>query len=365
MERISAAENITIEMSDARWRLIANGMADPQVVFEVESGRPVNYINEFASTRRLPRTGSLPTEYIQRVVLGWSNNDEAWHLGLLLDSELAAARGSRWCEIAHWPDPSTTVFSDIATRAGETLAQVTTRPFHLVPPRVEEQKPAEPPRLPQLPLVVDEQWRLEKVQSAQVQLVRTARETRATFRRTVWYAFWSVIYFALVYLTFTSGIAPANPVFLPYLGLFSGFVLVYLTLRNIYRLLTETNRIVVDAQARQIRGQHGQRVRWMRSADEIQAVYVSQVLSRSRRKRVQTATYGELNLYLADGQFQFLLNSEHLTPLQADADTADDSAPLERVEPLTPSALTTGLQAAALYIGQALKLPVQYDQRAP
>src|SRR5690606_40996963 len=53
-------------------------------------------------------------------------------LGLLLEMELAQERGSRWCEIAHWPDPSTTVFQELAARAGESLAQVTTRPFHLV-----------------------------------------------------------------------------------------------------------------------------------------------------------------------------------------------------------------------------------------
>ncbi len=365
MERISAAENITIEMSDARWRLIANGTIDPQVVFEAESGQPVNYINEFASTRRLPRTGSLPTEFIQRVVLGWSNNDEAWHLGLLLDVELAAARGSRWCEIAHWPDPSTTVFSDIATRAGESLAQVTTRPFHLVPPKVGEPKQPTAPPLPELPVMIDETWQLEQAQNGSLQLVRAARETRVLVRRTLWYAFWSVIYFVLVSLTLTSGIAPANPAFLPYLGFFSGFVLVFLALRNIYRLRTDITRIVIDAQARQIRGQRGKQVRWLRSASEIEALYVSQVLAtRGRRKRGQTHfPYGELNLLLADGAFQFLFNSEHLSALECEPEAADEDTPLDHVGELTSFGLVTGLQAAALHIGQALDRPVRYDRR--
>ena len=109
MEKISAAENITIEMEYEYWRLLQNGAEEPHVLVEARSGKPLNYIEEFASTRRLPETGSLPVNYIQRVVLGWSNVDKSWHLGLLLESELAQMRGSRWCEMAHWPDPSTAV----------------------------------------------------------------------------------------------------------------------------------------------------------------------------------------------------------------------------------------------------------------
>jgi hypothetical protein len=38
MEQISAAENVTIEMGDGRWRLISNGRVDPQVLFEARIG---------------------------------------------------------------------------------------------------------------------------------------------------------------------------------------------------------------------------------------------------------------------------------------------------------------------------------------
>jgi hypothetical protein len=323
-----------------------------------ESGNPINYVSEFASTRRLPNDGSLPTEDIQRIVLGWSNSDESWHLGMLLEAELARMRGSRWCEIAHWPDPSTTVFSDIATRAGETLAQVMTRPFSLVPPKIQEPAEPPPPPLPELPLAVDDEWRLERGETGELELVQSAQRARTTLRRMLWYGFWSVVYFVLVYASLTSGIAPPNPPFLPYLGLFSGLVLVGLALRNGYRLLTEVNRIVIDLRTREIRGQHGRRVRWRQPAAETASIYVSQVVGKRRGKR-PAAQYGELNLHLASSRFRHLLSTEHVAEYEAESLDAD-----EGVTPLTTRACTTSLQAAALHIGAALDLPVWYDRRA-
>ncbi|MBZ0303169.1 MAG: hypothetical protein K8J31_25705 [Anaerolineae bacterium] len=361
MEQISAAENITIEMDDNRWRMIVNGKVEPQVLFEASSGHPVNYKNEFASTRRLPPDGSLATDYIQRIVLGWSNTDSAWHLGLLLEAELAQTRGSRWCEIAYWPDPSSTVFSSIAARAGESLAQVVTRPFSLVPPKPQEAVVPEAPMpaLPELPLAIDSEWRLEQTSSGQLQLARSAQQRWTAIRRIAWYAFWSVIFFVLVYANLNSGIAPANPAFLPYLGLFSGLVLVGLIFKNIYELLTVVNRIVIDRQARQIQGQHGTRPRWTHHGDELQAIYISQVVGKRRGSKPATY-YGELNLHLkGKNAFRYLLGAEQIEEYQAEADS-----PTDEVVQLTARDFTTNVQAAALHIGQALEVPVWYDRRS-
>jgi hypothetical protein len=363
MERIAAAENITIELSDARWRMIANGSADPQVLLEAESGQPVNYVTDFAATRRMPRSGSLQTDQIQRVVLGWSPGDESWHLGLLLEMELAQARGSRWCEIAHWPDPSTTVFHDLAARAGESLAQVTTRPFHFVEPKAEPAKIEAPPRpLPELPLEVSDSWRLEALTAGDLQLVRAPRVARQMLRRAIWYTLWSVVYFVLVYLTFTSGIAPSNPAFLPYLGIFSGVVLVFLVFKNIYQFLTSPDRIVIDAEARQVRGQRGSNVRWMERGSNMQGLYVSQQIGRRRGKK-PAPQYGELNLYLANGKFHHLISADQIEEYEQDP-AAGEELPQDSVSELTSQHATTNLQAAALHIGKALDLPVWYDQRS-
>src|SRR6185369_11802124 len=150
MDRISAAGNLTIEVKPESWRLIVNGNSQERVLVEVSPGEPIRYIPTFAAKRRLPDTGKLPIENIQRVVLGWSNEDESWHLGLLLTPELASARGSRWCEIALWPDPVVNVFSDISSQAGRTLARTITRPFNLIEPPVEAERAPKPVVMPSL-----------------------------------------------------------------------------------------------------------------------------------------------------------------------------------------------------------------------
>lgn len=363
MERIAAAENITIELNENRWRMIANGSADPQVLLEAAAGQPVNYVTDFAATRRMPTSGTLSTNQIQRVVLGWSPGDESWHLGLLLEMELAQARGSRWCEIAHWPDPSTTVFQELAARAGESLAQVTTRPFHVVEPKTEPAKIAAPPRpLPELPLEVSDEWKLEALPAGDLQLVRAPRVARQMLRRALWYTLWAVVYFVLVYLTFTSGIAPSNPTFLPYLGIFSGLVLVFLVFKNIYLLLTTPDRIVVDAEARQVRGQRGSTVRWMERGSNMQGIYVSQTIGRRRGKK-PAPQYGELNLYLANSKFHFLISADHIEEYEQDP-AAGEELFSDSVSELNANQATTNLQAAALHMGKALNLPVWYDQRS-
>lgn len=359
MEQISAAENITIEMADDHWRLLSNGAYKPHVLVEAAPGQPLSYISEFARTRRLPTTGSLPVELIQQIVLGWSNLDESWHLGLLLDSELAEVRGSRWCEIAHWPDPSTSVFSDIATRAGESLAQVTTRPFHLVPPQPAQAEP-EPP-LPDLPLAFDDLWTLERSATGEVQFVRSGRWARDMTRRILWYTLWTIVYIILIVATLTSGIAPANPPFLPLLGVFAAMILAGLIGRNLYQLLTAPNRYVVDVHQRQMRAQRGSQVRWQLRAEQIQSVYVSQFVNQGKRRANKPAVYyAEINLHLTSGKFQHIITTEQVEDYhpERDADGNNDS-----VDSLTTHNLATSLQAAGLYVAQALDLSAVYDRR--
>ncbi|MGV2436204.1 MAG UNVERIFIED_CONTAM: hypothetical protein LVT10_16085 [Anaerolineae bacterium] len=62
-------------------------------------GQSLRSTESFAlDTRFLPKNGELQTRYIERVVLGWSAEDEKWHLGLMFAEKLAQARGSRWCD---------------------------------------------------------------------------------------------------------------------------------------------------------------------------------------------------------------------------------------------------------------------------
>jgi hypothetical protein len=359
MEQISAADNVTIELDTDRWRMISNGAAEPKVLLEAVSGHPMQYRREFAQTRRLPQDGTLATDQIQRIVLGWSNSDEAWHLGLLLEGELAQARGSRWCEIAHWPDPSKTVFGDIAARAGEMLAEVTTRPFSVVQPKAQPtpqpqpQAPARP--LPPLPLPLGDLWTLQAAESGGVQMQRAPRWARMTLRRALWYAFWAAVYFVLVYATFNSGIAPANPEFLPYLGTAAGLVLVGLTFRNLLQLVRQPNRIVFSRAG--IEALRGSQVRWRLDRSEIQGLYASLVISRRRGKII--SPHGELNLLLANKRFRLLLAVDRMELYEPEALSSED-----QVMPLTADQCVTSLQAAALHMAQTLGCPAYDDRRA-
>ncbi len=359
MNQISAAGNLTIELQPNRWRLLVNGNTEETVLLEANAGQPLRYLPRFGGKRRLPDSGTLPVAYVQRVVLGWSNEDESWHLGLVLEPSLAQARGSRWCEIAHWPDPETNVFADVASQAGQSLARTITRPFNLIPPRVEAQAPAPP--LPELPLKFD-LWTLERADANRIQLTRASSWARSRVVRVLWYSFWVVVYVVLALTTLLRGIALPSPEFLPYLGLAAALVLVGMIGYLLVQLLTTPNRIVVDAGSGNVIALRGKRPRWRVNRDQVVSVYVTQVMG--RRGKQPKISHGELNLFLNGGRFLFLVEQgqpsvavEGLHP-SLNGDDASDI-----VTPLTQLQARTDLQAAGLYMAQALNVPCMYDQR--
>jgi hypothetical protein len=364
MDRISAADNLTIEMQTDRWRLLVNGDREERTVVEAQPGKPLRYIPGFGKSRRLPDNGTLPVEHIQRVVVGWSNQDESWHLGLVLGAELAQARGSRWCEVARWPDPEVNIYNELASRAGEALAQAVTRPFYLVPAQVEEKSaPANAASrpLPELPLTLPV-WTFSR-SGDQLQLVRSRSQSLAAIRRILWYTLWTIIYIVLVVTSFTAGIAPAKPDFLPYLGIVSAVMLVVLIISNIYHLLVDPNRIVIDPATRTIKALRGRRTHWSFSADKLQSVYVTLVTSKINMKKAdpkQHFHYAEINLQLANGKFHDILDSEQsgtFTPVSPDVENE------EAVIPLISDNTYTDFQAVGVYIAEALNLPCWYDRR--
>ena len=130
MSEISAADNILIEIEPNRWQLFSNMETGKALILDAVGGAPLSFEPTFAKARRLPVDGRLPLNAVQRVVLGWSHKDESWHLGLVLEGTLAEQRGSRWCELARWPDPDQNVFIDLATEAGQALGELIDRSFH-------------------------------------------------------------------------------------------------------------------------------------------------------------------------------------------------------------------------------------------
>ncbi|MCS7072165.1 MAG: hypothetical protein NZM00_11710 [Anaerolinea sp.] len=135
MNRIPVGPYLYIENGD-HWRMVAPASVTRSVdvaVLEAAPGGPFRYIDAFGVSRRLPSKGHLTTEQIQRIVVGWSRRDEAWHLGLMLTPEAALARsGIRWVEIAAW---RTLEAKQTVVDIGEGLARTLALPFSLVPPK--------------------------------------------------------------------------------------------------------------------------------------------------------------------------------------------------------------------------------------
>lgn len=369
--RISAGNNLSIDMTPDHWRLVVNGDNAERVLVEAASGEPLRYMPTFGQRRRLPDTGILPTLYVQRVVLGWSVKDEAWHLGLLLESELASARGSRWCEIAHWPDPERDLYVDDATRAGTALASIITRPFDLIPPRDETALPVTAPAvapatpaytplhpLPSLPIDLDE-WKLSRTAPDTLEFKRSGAWTRAKLLRVFWYLLFTIVYLVLSIKTLEGRIALPKPEFLPYLGLLSAGILLLLAIGNVLRIGRTPNRIVVEA-GRGVTALRGRGKRWHVPVSDIDSVYASQVVSRKVKRDKRTIHYGELSLLLNNGKFRRLLYNNQA--VEKAFYLAEDTPAQEEVVPLNEGA-ETSLQAAAAYVAQSLGLPAWYDQR--
>lgn len=367
MTRISAAENTIIEFEPNHWRLLSmNGDQSQRILVDATSGRSLRYDELFGSTRHLPKSGFLPTEHIQQVVIGWSNEDESWHLGLLLGPELAAARGSRWCELAYWPDPDTDVFADHATEAGENLARTLNLPFYSVP--VQIAPPPPPPPLPSLPTQVG-MWTIHQNDLGIIQLTRHVSWARNTYWRILWYVFWMFVYIILSIATLTSDLALPNagtllpnPQILPYLGLATAGLLFGLIIYQFIRLRTYPDTILVDAVRHDISAWVGDRERWRINSAQVQSLYASEVMKR-REKRPITY-HGELNLLLVNGSFHFILE-------QGDqVDNVNARQPhwqrptKEEVLPLSAETANTDLQVTALHIAKALgDIPCWYDYR--
>lgn len=361
MSRISAANNLIIEMQPNRWRLLVNGDSEERVLLEAMPGQPLHYVSSFAVTRHLPEHGLLPSDQIRRVVLGWSHEDAAWHLGFLLGPELAQIRGSRWCEVAHWPDENAAVFGNVATQAGETLAQALARPFNIIEPRVGDQ--ASPPALPDLPLDFGT-WIFERNKYNQFQFARSSSWAKNLGLRALWYTILAVIYVILVGTSLTSGIALPRPELVLYLGAASALLLVGVVFYMVYQILTKPDKISFDPLNRNVRALRGDQERWSLRSGEIQAVYVTHVVDkRGKKQKGRTVHYSELNLHLSNDQFCHIFDQEHLAEKTKHHQNADPYEIGDDLIPLTPDMVFTDLQAASLYIAQALGVPCWYDRR--
>jgi hypothetical protein len=407
MTRVPASDHFVIEMSSNRWRLLLTDDAKEKVLAEAAPGRSLRYVNSFADKRRLP-TGTLASGLITQVVLGFSESDGAWHLGLSLSEELANQRGSRWCELVRWRSGDVMADVSLAQQAAQSLAQILEVPFRSIAPKnaaapagvalssaSTTSRPAaasavyapavtqtETFTAPTVPAVEVEErplrtlpvksgmWTLERTEDGQLQLVRSGRWAASKTVRILWYLFWVIVYVLISVATLTSNLALPNsgillpdPKVLPILGLATAVVLFILILKNVYELLTEIGRIVIDPRSHSITALAGTSESWHLEGHEIEAIYVSQVVSQRGTK--ETLHHGELNLYLSKGTFLPLIiqpdNEEKFTVSEAQA--KDKSRPKDALFPLNSTEADSSLQTLAVYLARGLNVPAWYDRR--
>lgn len=374
MERISAAGNLIIELDTERWRLLADGQGNggDRLLFEAVHGQPARYVSAFATRRSLPADGVITSDRIDRVVLGWSGKDAAWHLGLVLDQALAESRGSRWCGLASWTNPDAGVFQEVAGYAGESLAQKLSRPFAVVPPATAPAAPMtapvdttevrQPIAQPSLPLTIDA-WTLQRIDSSRLELVLSRSWVRGHFVRAGWYIILMGIFTVLSVTSVTSGIALPRPEFLIYFGFAAIFIMAAAALITLIRGIVQPKRIVFDGVAGHVRWLRGSSVVREVPSGQLKEVYVSQVVSKVGKwadKEVRRVRYGELNLLLQDNAFEHVLTQPRV---EENVPVTDDPLDEEIITPLTMFNARTPLQSATLAIAEAMRVPATYDKR--
>lgn len=398
MTRISAESNITIEVQPESWRMLANGAGTERLLMEANAAE-LRYAALFAVQRRLPEAGRIASAQVQRVVAGWSAKDSAWHLGVMLSNELAEARGSRWVEIASWSDPSSVERRAQAEEAGTALATRLQRPFTLVPPKGEVSaapatmayapaaapaypgvRPAPavsmPPSVrPTLPIRL-ERWTLSEFAPSILELKKSSSWRSSGVLRALWNVFWAAMFVLLSYASLTSGIAPPQPEFLPYVGFGAAALLVILAINSLLQSARRINRYVIDGQQKLVVGLNGQKIRWQMGLDQVQSIYVSEVVGKvSERKPQRQVHLAEFNLALPDGKFRHLLTAAHLDEkipaaglglvnrMPEEMDQLIEQHNTEAVVPLEGVQVVSMARGAAWLMAQTLGIPAFYDKR--
>ncbi len=388
MERITAANNLVIEYEPERWRLLQNGGGAERVLVETAPDSSLRYPASFGVMRRLPENGTLDPAGVERVVLGWSAKVQTWHLGLMLDPSLAQKRGSRWCALAAWNEPE----PDGAAQASKQLASQIQRPFLLVPPKLEPvavngaavttaiptvqvpspqpvtAQPVEtlpPPTLPALPYQLDD-WRLDRAEDGRLIFTLPGLMRRRVLKA-LWYLLWVVVFTILSVTSLTTGIAPPQPTFLPYVGIAGAVFLLALAAVTILQARATITRVEVDGLSAVITGFKGNGQVWQYHRDEIEGIYASLVMGKvNRRQQNRRIEYGELNLLLRSGEFVPVISGVDLDDKIDAAFTEDEEVALlnaDEVAPLTIYTTRNKVQAAALSVAETLNINAANDRR--
>ncbi|MDE2818124.1 MAG: hypothetical protein OXI40_00155 [Chloroflexota bacterium] len=373
MTRIAVSDNMLVDYSEDRWRLIQlDAAAVPSLLVEVKAGRSFRYDDDFGNRRALPPLGEVAPRDIGEVVLGWSEEEAAWQLGMTLSPELSFSHSSRWFELLRIDDPDQSRSQRTIQQIGLALADVLGKPFVASAPGDVMAEP-EPIPLIDLPLDLGD-WILEagtEAGESELQFARDRRWIRARFRQIAWYGLLAAFYAWVSIASLIHELALPNagtlipdPSLLPYLGLGVSLLLLLMIALQVKQIIQEPDTLLISAGKRSLSALRGQGLRWQLDASEIQSVYASELVK--KRGRQPVVFHGEINLQMIDGSFRRLLveDDKRADALLPGCDAADEKNRPAGVSVLEPEAVATALQAAAVHVAVCLgNLPVWYDRR--
>lgn len=361
MPEIVAANNLTIQFDDNRWRLL-NGRGEEGTALVTAGQDGLAFTPNFASVRRLPSDGYLSTDQVQMVAVGWASEDATWHLGLLLASELAQQRGSRWCGLARWPDAG----GELAEQAGQALAELIQKPLRVVPPP--GQPPPPPAEIPPMPppITLDEWHMVEGAGASGLVIEHTSNWYQGLLMRAIFFSALTPLFFLLSLGALLSTYAPVNPPQLPLLGIAISAVLL-LSAVNALLGLRRGPVTTLDPRARLLRqtGRTGKRVLVQSPYEGLQYVMVSHVINR-RRTKTSTNSSGEIYSFGAEVWIHvysprrgFILVC-HITDVEGRARADIEFTPSR---PLHLYEIDSPAHHMALRIGQEIGIPVYAEER--
>ncbi|MCY4539056.1 MAG: hypothetical protein OXE52_12625 [Chloroflexi bacterium] len=373
MTRIAVSDNMLVDYSEDRWRLIQlDAAAAPTLLVEVKAGRSFRYDDDFGNQRALPPLGEVAARDIGEVVLGWSEEEAAWQLGMTLAPDLSFSRSSRWFEVLRINDPDQSRSQRTVQQIGLALADVLGKPLVASEPGDVAPEP-EPIPVIDLPLDLGD-WVLQartEAGDSELQFARNRRWIRARFRQAAWYGLLAAFYAWVSIASLMHELALPNagtlipdPSLLPYLGLGVSLLLLLMIALQVKQIMLEPDTLLVRAGKQGVSALRGEDLRWQVDAGDIHSVYASELVK--KRGRQPVVFHGEINLQMIDGSFRRLLveNDKRADALLPGCDAAVEKNRPTGVSVLEPDAVATALQAAAVHVAVCLgDSPVWYDRR--
>jgi hypothetical protein len=229
MPTITADRNLLIEFDEVRWHMRLPQLASDMLVIEATSGG-IAYHAKFGAARRLPAAGVLLSEDVTDVLVGWSADDSAWHVGLLLSDSLSSGRNSRWVELASWPANQ----EADADAAGSALARVLSKPYRLITAE-ESAQSKRTASARSLPLTFGE-WRVSEEFSG-LQWSRTPQWRNDMLLRSLFFLALTPLFGVLSIGALTSPYARVQPEWLPLVGIALALIMLYSALMSLRAIL--------------------------------------------------------------------------------------------------------------------------------